>query len=60
LVSEIRGQAHYNQLLAELFVGLMVLGYLYFLTTRQRREESEDEVMRGPFEIVADELGTVK
>jgi hypothetical protein len=46
--------------LAELFVGLMVLGYLYFLTTRQRREESEDEVMRGPFEIVADELGTVK
>ena len=51
---------YYNQLLAKLFVGLLVLGYLYFLTTKQRREASEDDVMRGPFEIVAEELGTVK
>jgi ethanolamine permease len=51
---------YYNQLLALLFVGLMVLGYLYFLTTKQRRAISEDHIMRGPFEIVADELGAIK
>lgn len=51
---------YYNQLLAMLFVGLMGLGYLYFLTTKQRRNASEDDMMRGPFEIMAEELGTVK
>ncbi len=30
---------YYNQLVAQMFVGLMVLGYLYFLTTGKRRAE---------------------
>lgn len=51
---------YYNQLLAGLFVGLMALGYLYFLTTHQRRAKLEDHVMRGPFEIMAEELGSIK
>jgi ethanolamine permease len=44
---------YYNQLLAMLFAGLMALGYIYFLTTQQRRAESEDDMMRGPFDTVA-------
>lgn len=52
--------AYYNQLLAGLFVVLGVLGYLYFLTTHQRRAQLEDHIMRGPFEIMAEELGSVK
>jgi ethanolamine permease len=51
---------YYNQLLAMLFVGLMVLGYLYFLTTHERRAASEDHVMRGPFETVAEEIAAIK
>ena len=50
---------YYNQLLAMLFVGLMVVSYLYFLTTHAQRASSEDDVMRGPFEIMADEIGSV-
>jgi ethanolamine permease len=30
---------YYNLLVAEVFVGLMVLGYVYFLTTNTRRTE---------------------
>ena len=51
---------YFNQLLALLFAGLIALGYLYFLTTKQRRAVSEDPVMRGPFEIMADELGSIE
>ncbi|HEX8978371.1 MAG TPA: ethanolamine permease [Parasulfuritortus sp.] len=48
---------YYNQLLAMLFAGLLVLGYGYFLTTKVRRAEAEDHLMRGPFETVAEEIG---
>ena len=51
---------YYNQLLAMLFAGLLGLGYLYFLTTHERRAASEDHVMRGPFETVADEIASIK
>ncbi len=48
---------YYNQLLAMLFAGLLVLGYGYFLTTRVRREAAEDHLLRGPFETMAEEIG---
>lgn len=51
---------YYNQLLAMVFAGLMGLGYLYFLTTHAQRAASEDHVMRGPFETVAEEIAAIK
>ncbi len=51
---------YYNQLLALVFLGLMALGYVYFLTTHAQRAASEDHVMRGPFETVADEIASIK
>ncbi|WP_018609606.1 ethanolamine permease [Uliginosibacterium gangwonense] len=36
---------YYNRLIAGIFVGLLAVGYAYFLTTRSRREAVEEELV---------------